>query len=490
VKDLKQDDDHEAYKRRIRALVDRLEKGEDFKEEFEQSFDEEQGEKEDVANTSFSHLRKRIFNRNPEIRTKAIKGLIEQHPDKSIHLVTDTLTRDNSLYVFANTWKDLESTKIEEYHQLLDSILTRFSKSAYNLKANDVKFLLDYSNPIVNGENDPSFEDFYMHRDFGGIESDYVYLDGSGGSEVELNPTTIHYRYLKNNIIDDDTAWISIYQGHITGLIIYSYPDQNDDFLPKSIRYLKKLKFLQITLVTKESGGHSAEVNLPEVIKDLNSLKWLSISDYNVENLSKYLRSLTNLRELKLHLTKQNLDSIAKENLPELVEELMKLRHLSLNLYGVNLDSIPPWVKEIARKYHSRQYIKEGVVANDAFVLGLLEILLGEKIQNYKITARRIRDMTELNMSEEDLSSVDEYFFKDPFYYKLTEKGKVSKIVIGEQSGEHDIRILPEEILILDALEELNVFCRGLRIVPDAVIKKFPHFRPVRDRTRKNGQIE
>ncbi len=78
MNDLKEEDEEDiAFKRRIRALVDRLEKGEEFKEEFDQSFEDDQGEREDIANTSFSYLRKAIFSINPEIRTKAIKGFFK-----------------------------------------------------------------------------------------------------------------------------------------------------------------------------------------------------------------------------------------------------------------------------------------------------------------------------------------------------------------------------------------------------------------------------
>ena len=76
-------------------------------------------------------------------------------------------------------------------------------------------------------------------------------------------------------------------------------------------------------------------------------------------------------------------------------------------------------------------------------------------------------------MNEEDLLDDEEYFNDDPFYYKLNETGRVTEIVIAEIEGEHDIRILPEEIMSLDALEELHIRCRDLRVVPTSVREKF-----------------
>lgn len=318
-----------------------------------------------------------------------------------------------------------------------------------------------------------------MHSDFGGLGG-YVMTTGrSLELEIEIDPEIIHYNYLRNPTPGEETAWISIDRGHISGLILYSHGSQDHPILPESIRYLKRLKYLQITHMTEDS--FTEEANLPEVINELRSLKYLSISRYNVKILSDLVKSLTKLRHLKLRLDQQNLDSMPKQNRPDFMKGLMKLRHLNLNLYGVNLDSIPHWVKEIARKYHSRQYIKEGTVANDAFVLGLLEILLGEKIQNYKITAneRRLRDLNEFGMNEEELPDEEGYFFEDPFYYKLNEEGRVKEIVIAEQCGEHEICILPEEIMSLDALEDLHIQCRDLRVVPETIIKKFPYLGPI-----------
>jgi len=117
VNDLNEEDDQEEYKKRIRALIDRVEKGEDFAEVYQQAAESKQKQDEDIVDTSFSYLSERIFSPIPEIRTNAIEGLIKHHPDKSIQIITEVLTQENSLYVFANIWSDLESAENEEYHR-------------------------------------------------------------------------------------------------------------------------------------------------------------------------------------------------------------------------------------------------------------------------------------------------------------------------------------------------------------------------------------
>ena len=131
---LKEKDDHEEYKKRIRALVDRIEKGEDFAEIDKQPIDS----KSDILEEN--HIYDTSFSSNSRIRTNIIKKLIKHHPDESLQLITEVFKQENSLYVFANIWRDLESAENEEYHILLDRFLSKFSKLVYNIDLNESNF--------------------------------------------------------------------------------------------------------------------------------------------------------------------------------------------------------------------------------------------------------------------------------------------------------------------------------------------------------------
>lgn len=395
----------------------------------------------EISDISYPYLFERVTNPNPRIRVNAIKAMLQNYPDKCEAVIKEVLLLEKSLYVIRNIWNVVESTQNQEYLALLDQILNKYSSIAYNLDPEEIKFLIlpdpifdldqliNVYNPIDHGI-DPTFKEAYMHYDFGGLSGD-------------PNPTQIHWRSLPNLILEE-FCWISIYRGHITGLIT--------DFIPNSIKALKKLRYLRINSCLhfdnfEDERVHLNQETVPEVIAELKSLKYLS-----------------------LHL--------CMDRVPDFLKNLPKLRYL--NLQGMLLAEIPQWVKEKARKYHSRKYIREGVDKNDACVLGLLEILLGEKIQNYRITINQRRLLSDF-ASEND----EDYFFEDPFYYKINEKGNVTEILIGEQTGEHNIRILPEEIMNLKALKALNVHIRTLNVVPQSIQEKFS-VRPQYDDYIKN----
>ncbi|MHA1509842.1 MAG: hypothetical protein ACTSO6_14200, partial [Promethearchaeota archaeon] len=355
-----------------------------------------------ISDTSYSYLLKRTVSSNPRIRANAIKGLINNHPGKSLNIVADALLRENSVHVLANTWRDLESSKFEEYQIILNTILKNCSQKLYNLVPNEVRFWLDYAKQFV-WSPETSFEEFFLNNDMLGADT-----------------TTVHYKYIFNNLRGNDLQWVSFYRNHVSGIFV---PFE----MIESIPLLRRLKLLWISGYVINESQHK----IPLEISELKSLKYL------------YLENL-NLHEL-----------------PEFLGKLPKLRYLSLR--GTNINFIPQWVKDKAKKYHSRAYKKEGVADNDAYVLGLLEILLGEKMDNLD---------THIKLGYTDEENITHH---GAIYYRMNEIGRVTEIIIDEAVNGYDIRIIPEELMSLDALEKLHIQCRYLRVIPNSVLKKFPH---------------
>ncbi|KKL46412.1 hypothetical protein LCGC14_2345830, partial [marine sediment metagenome] len=216
----------------------------------------------------------------------------------------------------------------------------------------------------------------------------------------------------------------TIFNGHISGLIL-DYVIK----IPETIGLLSKLKYLSIE--------NSKELSvLPNSIKDLRNLRYLYFCE-------------TGLMKL-----------------PNFIAELPKLRYIGLQ--GIKLNSIPEWVKKKARKYHSLRYIKEGVNRDDAYVLGLLEILIGVCIDNVRkkvieddISYHKLQKSLHLQTAEsktdikskidnEDYikSQIEEYFYDahGTKFYKINEEGHVTGISITAYEGSISLKFIPEEI--------------------------------------------
>ena len=133
-------------------------------------------------------------------------------------------------------------------------------------------------------------------------------------------------------------------------------------------------------------------------VTQFKRLKILSIDDAKLKEFPTELSQIRSLRYLMINNSK-----ITK--LPNLAKMFPKLRFLSL--WGVKLQTTPDWLADFARKHHSRYYRRKiisqnfkwlkdrelydtiifnvGVNKDDAAVLGLLEILLGEFLYNDQV---------------------------------------------------------------------------------------------------------
>lgn len=212
-------------------------------------------------------------------------------------------------------------------------------------------------------------------------------------------------------------------------------------------------------------GPDPTQIQYKELL-DTNTDGWISISQKHITGLiidvSSITRSILHLTKLKwlqiCQYDNRNKNSLIK--IPDFLEELPELRYIYIG--SVNLVEIPQWIKEKVRTRHSKKYIKRGVVEKDAFVLGLIEILLNREIPSVEWLASE-------GLYGDDIDTVLQY---SHYHYIKNEFGRVTAITIDDYFIACDLHIIPDEITTLDALEELTISSYFLRIVPDSLIQK------------------
>ena len=386
----------------------------------------------------FEFLTNVIISNSDIVRGSAVKTLTSNFPVKSISLLKIWAEKEVSISVARKVWKHLEESKYEEHHQVLIMLLKKISRYNYNLDLDEIKFLLDWDDELFKMQF-PCCQ-FQLSMEYGDLLNKYPpYINiekRRGDHDIWIHgergyPTTIHYTYLKENQFGYGVEDISIYNGHISGLIL-----RDVNKIPDTIGHLSKLKFLSI----KECENLT---ELPESFKNLKNLRYLLFHGIDLTEITD-------------------------------ISHLPKLRYLSLN--GIELESIPQWVKIKARKYHSLHYIKEGVNKNDACVLGLLEILIGMPLDNVRkkviedeislsLMSRRLypeRNIDiESRISNEEYikSTIEEYFYNahGTEFYKINEEGYVTGISISAYEASISLKYLPEEIGNLKYLKELFI---------------------------------
>jgi len=112
--------------------------------------------------------------------------------------------------------------------------------------------------------------------------------------------------------------------------------------------------------------------DIPLSIHSLSRLKHLNLGKFGFEEIPPFIFSFSHLESL--NLKKNKLKSI-----PNLTKELKSL--VKLNLKGNPITEIPDWLFDFSQKCLSLKYIQEGVKEDEAPILGLLEILVGEKLK-------------------------------------------------------------------------------------------------------------
>lgn len=334
----------------------------------------------------------------------------------------------DSLILLNELHEILRTSSVREHHSLLEQLLGGFSALPYVPVASELKVLVDMG--LTSLEH---LEDFNRN-----IDCYYVHQSD------RPDDSCYHFSYeglAREFFIFESLSIMSNH--HIIGIRLNFY--NFDDFynfnhfkIPKSINLLTKLKILIIENQVVSSLG-----TIPDEIAELTNLRILYVINLELNEFPKEFAQLSKMRYL--YIINSNLKDV-----PNLSEMFPKLRRLGLK--GVDLKSTPNWLFEFARSRHSREYIREGTIKEDAAVLGLLEILTDEPLENMPpVLCYNLPWHTTYNDQE-----------GGGFQHTLNKSGNVIELDIGWWRGEDIgnyvlLPYFPEEISKLKYLEALRI---------------------------------
>ncbi|MFX1326207.1 MAG: tetratricopeptide repeat protein [Promethearchaeota archaeon] len=195
--------------------------------------------------------------------------------------------------------------------------------------------------------------------------------------------------------------------------------------------YFKKFETNDINIL-KNTNYYNYVVNN-------NHIYALDFSRWEFEVIPDSIGSLSELKFL-------NLSNLKLNKLPDSMEDLTNLEYLNLN--GNEIKDIPEWLLRFSRKNYSEKYIAEGVVTSEAYILALIEVFSGEKLEQAGLKADVIQ-------------------WEAAFHYKVNSNGNVIGIYIKKENIK--LGILPEQICNLKLLEELEVSESSVVSIPDCI---------------------
>jgi Leucine-rich repeat (LRR) protein len=168
-------------------------------------------------------------------------------------------------------------------------------------------------------------------------------------------------------------------------------------------------------------------ISIPDSIKNLDSLKLMNLWDNQLTNLPKSLEHLNKLEELYLDWNKFS-------RLPNLNwNNLKSLKKLSVT-NNTGLMDIPTELIILLIRNFNPKYIQEGVNPQDALVLSIFEILIGQKLM-------QVPNNSQLNKLY-------------ACHYRINNEGELVGIYIYGH-GNSQIGFIPEELFALRSLEDL-----------------------------------
>jgi len=343
---------------------------------------------------------------------------------KGTNAKIETLDENKDSLILLNCLHEiLRTSSIREYHSLLEQLLDGFSALPNVPVASELKVLVDMGFTSLHDS------DYFIIN----IDYDEVY-----SSDTPLNyDYEFSYESLAWKLLLFDSKFI-MSNHHIIGIRL-----NFDDFkIPKSINLLTRLRILII-----ENQVVSPLVTIPNEIAELTNLRILYIINLELNEFPKEFAQLSKMRYL--YIINSNLKDV-----PNLSEMFPKLRRLGLK--GVDLKSTPNWLFEFARSRHSKEYIREGTKREDAAVLGLLEILIDEPLENMP----PVLSPPPRNLPWHITYNND--FTLSKVQYTLNKSGNVIGLDIGWWRGEHIgnyalLPYFPEEISKLKYLEALRI---------------------------------
>lgn len=127
---------------------------------------------------------------------------------------------------------------------------------------------------------------------------------------------------------------------------------------------------------------------------------------------------------------------------------------IRLNLLDNNIKKIPNSLFELSERNLAKEYILNGVIPEEASVLGLLELLSGIKLQKI-----------EMNKQASDYNDINHWMYN----YKLNQSGNVIEIWL--YSMEPFLGIFPVQLCQLKYLEELHLEKNSIKFIPKQIGK-------------------
>ncbi|MFX1410032.1 MAG: leucine-rich repeat domain-containing protein, partial [Promethearchaeota archaeon] len=200
-----------------------------------------------------------------------------------------------------------------------------------------------------------------------------------------------------------------------------------------------------------KSKGHILALDLagqkintiPHSVGLLSKLEHLNLWNNNLISLPESIEALSKLKSLYLDWNNFKI-------IPEIKwERLRSLNKLNLN-NNVLLKKIPDSLFKLAKQNFSKKYIKEGVIASEAPVLGLLEFFTG------------------MNLKKSELD--DRIYTHYACNYKIDPKGHILGIYLYGYPI-FQTCIFPEQICNLKFLRELILRDQNIKQIPEAIGK-------------------
>ena len=200
---------------------------------------------------------------------------------------------------------------------------------------------------------------------------------------------------------------------------------------------------------------------IPNSIGSVSKLQSLNLWDNNLTTLPKSIEFLSNLKYLFL-------DWNRFRKFPDLRwDKLISLEKMSIT-NNFKLREFPNSLFLLIKQNLVKKYVNEGVHWNDAFVLGLLEILTGMKLR--KLTNSKLPKLYACEYKVDlDGHIIGIYLYGyHSFQINLIPK-QVCKLKHLEELilRDQNIQFIPECITSLKSLKRLDLLQNGIRFIPD-----------------------
>ncbi len=177
----------------------------------------------------------------------------------------------------------------------------------------------------------------------------------------------------------------------------------------------------------------------------------LEIKDKHIISLDLFFWKLRELPESIGSLSKLKYLTLGSENLqriPDSFNSLQELKWVELSSIP-KFESIPKWILYIAKKCYAKGYTKDGVIEEEAYILGIFEILIGYELL-------RIEKYQKAQKNSQICS------------YKLNENGSISEIFLPNPT-KFKLQLIPEQISNLQSLEILDLNNNSIIHIPDSI---------------------